>query len=255
MKRWQRIVLWIVGGLVALLALAAAGFLIWALNPQGPEAEAAAAMNGSELVRVSENAGAIVFEPRSAEPTAGVVFYQGGHVAPESYAPIARDVAVRGYLAAIVRSPLNFAFFDTGAAKDVISAYPQVSTWVLAGHSLGGVAAAIYTDDNPGDVDGLVLLAAYPAGGGDLSDQALPTVVLRGSNDGLVSEAEIADGLTRLPSDTISRTLVGGNHAQFGDYGAQRGDNPATMPAREQQAYATGYLVEAIRAAQEQPAP
>ncbi len=40
---------------------------------------------------------------------------------------------------------------------------------------------------------------------------------------------------TLLPADTTWVVIEGGNHAQFGDYGIQPGDNVATISAAEQQ--------------------
>jgi hypothetical protein len=37
-----------------------------------------------------------------------------------------------------------------------------------------------------------------------------------------------------LPPTTTYRPIDGGNHAQFGSYGAQMGDHAATIPAAEQ---------------------
>lgn len=36
--------------------------------------------------------------------------------------------------------------------------------------------------------------------------------------------------------------IAGGNHAQFGNYGAQKGDPPATISAAEQQAQAVSAI-------------
>ena len=64
--------------------------------------------------------------------------------------------------------PLNLAVLNPGAAQDVIDAYPAIESWVIGGHSLGGAMAAAFADDHPGIVDGLVLLAAFPASWNDL---------------------------------------------------------------------------------------
>jgi hypothetical protein len=37
-----------------------------------------------------------------------------------------------------------------------------------------------------------------------------------------------------LPPDAAFVPIEGGNHAQFGSYGPQPGDNPATISAEEQ---------------------
>jgi hypothetical protein len=38
----------------------------------------------------------------------------------------------------------------------------------------------------------------------------------------------------QLPADTQFVIIEGGNHAQFGSYGPQAGDNPATISPEEQ---------------------
>ena len=83
-------------------------------------------------------------------------------------------------------------------------------------------------------VDGIILLAAYPPEGTDLSSRRVPATTLRGSEDGVVPQEDIDTSLVRLPADTEMVIIAGGNHAQFGAYGPQGGDNPATIPPDEQ---------------------
>ncbi len=44
----------------------------------------------------------------------------------------------------------------------------------------------------------------------------------------------LAESASLQPADTTVRPIEGGNHAQFGDYGAQDGDGTATISAQEQ---------------------
>ena len=46
-----------------------------------------------------------------------------------------------------------------------------------------------------------------------------------------------------VPKDAEFMPIEGGNHAQFGNYGAQKGDNPAKIPAVQQQSIAVQYTV------------
>jgi hypothetical protein len=50
----------------------------------------------------------------------------------------------------------------------------------------------------------------------------------------LSDPATILASRALLPADTAFLEIAGGNHAQFGDYGPQTGDNPATISANEQ---------------------
>ena len=45
----------------------------------------------------------------------------------------------------------------------VIEDHPEITSWTVGGHSLGGSMAAQYIDSHPGAIDGLVLWASYSA--------------------------------------------------------------------------------------------
>jgi dienelactone hydrolase len=210
------------------------GFVIWAETPSVPMEEAYNALQSDALVSVSQGQW-LVFQPNNNNYTTGLIFYPGGRVNYLSYAPYAHAIAAEGYLVVIVRMPFNLAVFGANAAGDVIVAYPNVSNWAIGGHSLGGSMAAQYAHDNQDKIEGLVLLASYPASNTDLSKQNLSVVTIHGSNDGLVSDKQIVDSLKQLPSNTVRVEIAGGNHAQFGWYGAQSGDNEATISREQQQ--------------------
>jgi hypothetical protein len=50
-----------------------------------------------------------------------------------------------------------------------------------------------------------------------------------------------------LPSDAKYVVIDGGNHAQFGDYGLQPGDNAATISRADQQAQVVDATVEFLK--------
>ncbi len=94
--------------------------------------------------------------------------------------------------------------------------------------------AAQYASHAPPMVKGLVLWASYPASGNDLSRRGISVATIHGVLDGLVSSAQIDESMKMLPIDTVRVEIEGGNHAQFGWYGPQPGDNEATI-SREAQ--------------------
>lgn len=94
--------------------------------------------------------------------------------------------------------------------------------------------AANFTAANPGVLDGLVLWASYPAESDDLRQSGLKVSSIYGSLDGLATGEKIDASRALLPTDTTWVEILGGNHAQFGSYGAQAGDNPATISPEEQ---------------------
>jgi hypothetical protein len=228
--RWALIIL------VILLIIAAGGFLGWAkLSTARPQPEAMAALASTDEVEVSTD-NWLVFAPKHTTPSTGFIFYPGGLVDPRAYAPLAQAIAAEGYLVAIVPMPLNLAVFGSGKADEVIASFPNIDTWAIGGHSLGGAMASRYAYQNPTQVEGLALWAAFPAEGNDLSQWDLAATSIYGTRDGLVSAEEIETSRLLLPADTQFRTIEGGNHAQFGWYGPQKGDLPATTSHADQQA-------------------
>jgi len=226
-KRWP----WLLA-LVPILVLA--GFVMWANTPAKPMPEALAALPSDAQVRVDTESW-LVFRPADEEPTVGLILYPGGRVDARAYAPTARDIATEGYLTVIVPMPLNLAVFGSDLAKEVIAAFPQVNRWAIGGHSLGGAMAARFAYRHPDAVHGLALWASYPAGSDDLSDRNLAVVSIYGTRDGLASEEKIAPSQALLPRDTRWVAIQGGNHAQFGWYGPQNGDEPPTISRARQQ--------------------
>jgi pimeloyl-ACP methyl ester carboxylesterase len=167
--------------------------------------------------------------------TTGLIFYPGARVDPRSYAPAAHAIAQQGYLVVIVPMPLNLAFFGTNRVDNVIAAFPDVQHWAIGGHSLGGAFAASYVASHPDRGQGLVLWAAYPPSSADLSNTNTATSVILGSNDGVINQENLEASHTLLPRDTQWIVIEGGNHAQFGAYGPQPGDNSATISPEQQQ--------------------
>jgi pimeloyl-ACP methyl ester carboxylesterase len=225
--------------------LLAGGFIYWALTPLGPMPEAEAALISDEIVEVQTEPW-LIFQPTDREAATGVIIYPGGRVDPVSYSPPARELAARGYLVVIVPMPLNLAVFAPAKAQQVIDAFPDITHWLIGGHSLGGAMAANYALKNPDLVDGLFFWAAYPASSDDLSTHSILVASIYGTLDGLATKEKIDASIPLLPEDTIWTPIQGGNHAQFGWYGEQPGDNPATITREDQQAQALESMQELL---------
>lgn len=217
----------ILGLIVAILIFMASFFM----TSYGPSTEAIASLEDSTSVDVSEN-NFITFTPENTEATTGLIIYPGAKVEPESYAPLANKIAQAGYEVVITPMPLNFAIFDSDAADEVISNFPNIKNWAIAGHSLGGVMAAKYASEND-NIDGVIFYASYPQGD-ELKDSDIEVTSIYGSDDGVADLEKIANSKDLLPTSTTFVEIPGGNHAQFGSYGEQSGDNPAEISADEQ---------------------
>ncbi len=211
------------------------GGLIFLSQSYDPMQEALDSLESSSEITISETKNWIVFDPTNRSNDNGFIFYPGGNVEPESYSIIARGVALNGSLVVIVKFPFDLAVFGSEKGGDVIEAFPEITTWIIGGHSLGGAMAARYMYSNPDLFTGLILLASYPADSNNLSEYAQSAISIYGSLDGIV-DISIPDTISLLPGSTTIVEISGGNHANFGSYGDQKGDNAATIPRADQQA-------------------
>jgi pimeloyl-ACP methyl ester carboxylesterase len=227
----KKVVIWI---LIILLVGGFFAFTIWAYTPPAPMPQALAALESDAqiFIRVDEWAS---FEPTKNRADTAFILYPGGRVDFRSYAPAARAIAEAGYPVFILSMPFNLAVFDIDRAADVMAAYPEIQNWVVGGHSLGGAMAANYAVQNPEDVQGLLLWAAYPASSDDLSGMNIEVTSIYATRDGLSTGEKIDQSRSLLPADTIWMAIEGGNHAQFGWYGDQAGDLPAEISRETQQ--------------------
>jgi pimeloyl-ACP methyl ester carboxylesterase len=236
-------------GLVVVSVLTGLGFILWANDAAQPTEVALQALVSDAQVTVTQQDGLITFEPSAMRTTTGFIFYPGGRVDYRAYAPVLREIAAQGYFVAVVQVNLNLAFFDINAADDVISRHPEITRWAVGGHSLGGVAGSVYASRHPEVTGGVVFWASYPADD-SLKGLGVPVLSVYGSNDGLSTLDKIEESRALLPPDAIFVLIEGGNHAQFGSYGGQSGDNPASIPAEEQRAQvaeATAKFLETLK--------
>lgn len=163
-----------------------------------------------------------------------VIVYPGGLVRPQAYEWLARALAVRGYLAVIPEFSFDLAVTDPGRATALIQRYGSGKRVVLVGHSLGGAMAAQYLADElragRRPASGLVLLAAYPPDGADLTTADLKAVSLRAEHDLVADATKVTDGMSRLPEGARLVQVDGAVHSFFGRYGPQAGDGVPTAP-------------------------
>ncbi|MBE6048128.1 MAG: alpha/beta hydrolase [Clostridium sp.] len=213
-------------------------FIIWA-NDTYVSLEI---LSGSDSIEV-ENGDYIVFKPKEVEPTRGIIFYPGAKVEPEAYVKLCSKIAQEGYLVIIAPMTLNFAIFSPNKAENIIDKYTNIENWTMSGHSLGGVMAANYALKDS-RVDSIIFYASYPQGNG-LKDSNLKTLSIYASNDGIAKLERVKDAV--LPEQSEIVTIQGGNHAGFGTYGEQTGDNKADISNDEEINIATEYAVKFLK--------
>ena len=218
---------------LAIIVAGAMGFGVYVGDYYHADGAALAAMESTDTVAVQRlEDGDIAFVP--GDPRTGIVFYPGGKVQAEAYAPLMKDLADRGFLCVIVCMPFNLAVLDANGADGVQEQFPAVRRWILMGHSLGGVMAAGYLDGRAQSWDGLVLLGAYSTA--DLSDDGVTVLSVTGDSDGVLNRQAAADNEGNLGEGARELVIPGGNHAQFGSYGPQDGDGEASLSPEEQRA-------------------
>lgn len=220
------------------LGLALAGLTFW-LAPYRVDVAGRAAVDAPTGVVVTSDASSIRLAPAADAHETGVAFIPGALVDPRAYIPILTPLAEAGHPVYIAKPPLGIAFLAPGVEAGASAAFPAVTQWAMAGHSLGGVAASSQADG--GGAAGLILLASYPMG--DLSASGLPVLSVSGSNDGLTTPAEVEASRANLPADATFVIIDGGVHAFFGDYGPQTGDGTPEVSREEAQGTAVAAML------------
>jgi pimeloyl-ACP methyl ester carboxylesterase len=199
------------------------GLVLWARANRYVATEEAR-RSAASAARVN---GWFVFKPERPNGQ-GFVFYPGGLVEAEAYAPMARALSERGILTVVTPMPLDLAVLNPNEAGEVIAAFPEIQVWAVGGHSLGGAMGGAFLDATSARrVSGLVLWAARLSKSIDLRDQDVAALSIYGSHDGVTDEMlSDEDRRLNLPPAMVSLlTIEGGNHSMFGDYGLQTGDN------------------------------
>lgn len=243
---WRRTV-----GIIGMIAaIGWIALMVW-LRPFPAAEIALAAMTSGASVTVSEYPTQIVMTPTGAATGTGVFFQPGARVDARAYAEVLRPLAEAGHTVVITKQPLGIAFLSLFAFGPVADALPEVSRWIVGGHSLGGTVASMQAEaqgDRIPPITGLLLYASYPAS--DMSDSlTIDVLSVSGSSDGLATPKKIAASRADLPETTVFVVIEGGVHAYFGDYGPQPGDGTPIITqdlAREEISEVTLEFVNAL---------
>ncbi|MDX5324314.1 MAG: alpha/beta hydrolase [Exiguobacterium sp.] len=216
---------WIGLGLVGLILVAVIGFLVWTQLTYGPTDEALG--YAAEATEVDNR-----LEFGDPDSEVGIILYPGAKVEKEAYAYYGSRLAEEGVFVAIPSLRLNLGIADIDAAETIIAAHPGIERWIVGGHSLGGSAASGFALENESRVEGVIFLASYPIS--SMVESELRVLSISGEVDGLATQTDIEASRENVPDDAVFYEIVDGNHANFGMYGPQDGDNDSPLSAKEQ---------------------
>ncbi|MCR5674913.1 MAG: alpha/beta hydrolase [Lachnospiraceae bacterium] len=218
------------------------GFFCWAGCYYHADATAVQALASGDGVSVSQTDYDWFFDGPSTDRA--LLFFPGAKVEETAYAPFVRRLAQAGMDVCLLKEPFHLAVFDNGRAAAVMDRY-DYAHWYVGGHSLGGAIAAQFAEVHGDRLDGVILCAAYLIKRGD---EDLTEIVLCGSEDGIINTKRMRRGDTLGSRFYFTHVIDGGNHAQFGNYGLQRGDGTATISAEAQQEEAVAVIMDTLQA-------
>lgn len=233
-RRRRRLALRAAGVLVGLLVASALGLVAWLAVGDDAVVSAAERAVESHAVQVTDRDGVLTIRPESTSSELGVVFLPGARIERAAYvATWAPTVEATGATVFIPGVPFNLPLLaGDDLVEGIVDANDDFRSWVVGGHSMGGFEAGAHA--TAVGADGLLLWAAG-AGRTDLSSRDLPTLVIAGESDGVVSLEMILRDETNLPMGARVEVIEGMSHGQFGRY-RDPGDTDVADPSRRSDA-------------------
>lgn len=212
-------------GIIVIIVIVLAYFAFTFFSYNHAEKTATDYLNGTDNVNVTKIDNGL-FVDGYGNDTA-LIFYPGAKVEYTSYLPMLCSLASKGVDCYLVEMPFNFAIFGENMADSIIDE-ANYTHYFMSGHSLGGYVASSYIA-HTNKTDGLILFASYTT---EKIDK--PVLSIYGSDDGVMNIEKYSES-KELMSNLTEVVIDGGNHAQFGYYGNQSGDNPSKITPKNQQ--------------------
>ena len=156
-----------------------------------------------------------------------IIFYPGAKVEYTAYANLLYNLSSNGIDCFLTKMPFNIAFFGKNKGDSVINKYHYDNYYVM-GHSLGGVVLSSFIK-NRNDISGIIFLASYPN-----NKINVKMLSIYGDNDKVLN-LDRYNKSKKYFSDNYKEFIIkGGNHANYGYYGMQKGDGKSLISREEQ---------------------
>ncbi len=234
-------------------------FTLWMANSFRAQGFDRSILDSDQKIIIEETSQFIHFQPNENQQPTGLIFFPGGLVSPEAYAPMSRAISEQGFNVFIVKLPFGSAPLESqeinvqNLALKIMESNPLIQYWAVGGHSRGAAIASRFALLYEESFDGLILIGtSHPKEEAfDLSTSTLAVTKVYAANDGLASVDEVKANSQYLPEDTYWVLIDGGNHSQFGYYGSQLGDNSATISREVQQKLTIEAVLSVLKSIQE----
>jgi surfactin synthase thioesterase subunit len=242
--RWRK---WLHRGFIVWAVVSAA----WLANSFRTRDVDPVLLQSDAAVTVLDVEESLQFLPKS-QGKPGLIFVCGSGVAARAYAPMLRPIADAGHSVFILKLPYRFAPLAShklaaiARVHQIVAEHPEISQWVLSGHSLGGALACRVVLNAPKSFSALVLVGTTHPKGDNLASLEIPVTKVYGTNDGVAPSEKIHSNKHLLPEHTKWVLIDGANHSQFGHYGHQLLDGSATISRRDQQDKTRNALLESL---------
>ena len=218
---------------IAVILVAAAAFKIYMDVAYQPKTPAKDLIPSNLNVEISDNM-IVVRNPKPLEDSekAGLILYSGLRIDGQCYLPLMIKLANLGYDCFLPVSSGNQPYLNIEGADSVIRKYEDITRWFLIGHSSACTPAALYAQNDPKAIEGLVFLGGYTDA--DISKTELPVLSLIGTKDTVVDPEMMEGSKKNVPASAEFLSLKGGNNTGFADTELFGGDSSAEISFEDQ---------------------
>ena len=229
-----------------LMPVFALSFLGWQIYSMQAKNVSDRFFQSDATVEVDISEETMTFKPTADSAGVGLLFYPGALVDPDAYVPMAHQLAEAGYEVRIIKTSYRMTAMSWQENETTTRTHNALTDkeWVLAGHSRGARMALTFARANESALAGLVLVGSSHPREISHAHLKIPVMKVYGTNDGLASPAEVEQYKHNLPAHTQWVRIEGANHAQFGWYGSQLGDDDATISREAQQQHLVNALTD-----------